>query len=279
MASYSSMAQYLGTLGRRPPARPATKAYQPNYGEREGPVPGAAPSYDPNWLGGTATVPGQAAWEPDWASAITGSWDYQQALQDMQGADTADTAAINNAIRSQAVNFGGDLSDMLKGGFISKADQAAAQNNQFSFMAELGKALGRQNVQDVSDLAGRGGANSGATEALAGRRQEDYQRQSTQGRQNLLSGFQQMRLQGAARAADRRSQLQMVRANIAARLAADPRYQPREGTASQTATYNPRSGTYDLPDGTQFDPGALGVVPSWQRPGVGGKGRENYYGY
>src|SRR5262245_61239455 len=120
MASYASMAQYLGTLGRRPPAR-QTGASQPNYGSREGPgnkVPTGG--YNADWLGGTATVPGQPAWEPDWASAITGAWDYQQALQDMGAADAADTAALNNAIRSQAVSFGGDLSDLVKGGFINK---------------------------------------------------------------------------------------------------------------------------------------------------------------
>jgi hypothetical protein len=204
----------------------------------------AAPAAGPP---GEINIPG---FNPDYGAAIEGDWEYRSALADLAAADKADQAALNQGLKSLAVGYGGDLSSLVKQGLIDQQAADAAKSNEFSFSKELDRALGRGQAGAAEELGSRGSLRSGALAVMQGMLQENYQREQTKGMNDLLAQIGGLRTGAAQASAGRRSGLANVRASIANRLAADPRYAPRAGGA---AKWNADVGGYVTSDGRIYD--------------------------
>jgi hypothetical protein len=178
---------------------------------------------------------------------ISGDWEYQAALGDINAADAADAAAAGENINALAVNWGGDLSELLQGGLINQGAYDAAKSNQFSQMAELQRSLEQGGGRLENQLASRGGLDTGALVGGNALLNREYQQQTQTGLQDLMSKIRGIRSSQAQGAAERRGQLAGVRSSVASRLAADPMYQP-------------------IPDQQAFwDPSVQSYVDDWGR--------------
>lgn len=182
--------------------------------------------------GGTQRTLVSPAWgsDEDYRNALLGQWDYAAAENAMRQGDIADEAAINAAIGR------------------GQADRAR-------FMADLTTALGRSNIGDLSRLAARGAADSGALAAVGQVRQEAFQRESTASAQDLADRIAEWRTGLTNRKADRQARFLDTAGGIMARIAADPRYQPREAVWS------------DIPAAAQAAPAPV-AAPTRAFPGL-----------
>ena len=208
-AGQLSWNKYLGSLGYKPPPR--------------------AP--------GDINIPGYHPPGMD----IGSDWEYQAALGDISAADAADAAAAAENINALAVNWGGDLSNLVKAGLIDQKAAEAAKANQFSQMAELQRSLEMGGGRLANQLAARGGLESGALVGGNAQLNREFQQQSTTGLQDLMSQIRGVRASQAQGAAERRGQLANVRASVASRLAADPMYQ---AIPDQQAFWDPSRQAY-----------------------------------
>jgi len=186
----------------------------------------------------------------DIRSGVESDWELAAAMRDIAAANAADAAQTKQSIESLAVQWGGDLSGLVKQGLISQktADMAAA--NQFSSMGELGRALKTGSENAVYRAAARGGGSSGMIPAATTGLNRQYQKETTTGLQGVMSQIQGWKLQQAQAAAERQQQLMGVRAGIAARLSQDPRYQ---STPGMEAFYNAEEGGWVDDIGRVFD--------------------------
>jgi hypothetical protein len=157
---------------------------------------------------------------------IGSDWEYQAALGDISAADAADAAAAGENINALAVNWGGDLTELLNQGLIQKGAYDAAKTNQFSQMAELQRSLEQGGGRQENQLAARGGLDTGALVGGNAQLNREYQQQTQTGLQDLMSQIRGIRSSQAQGAAERRGQLAGVRSSVASRLSADPMYQP-----------------------------------------------------
>ena len=219
------------------------------------PLPGGPGSGRPIPPGGSR--PGQITFGgniPDYLSGIEGDWEYQAALRDIEGADAAQRAATQEAIKGLAVGWGGDLSQLLQRGLIDQTTADMASKNEFSTMKELGRNLQRGNAQALDRLAARGAASSGALPVLNAFLNEDYQRQSSQAAANVLSAVNQAQSSLAQGMAERRANLQGTRSSVASRLAQMAMLQatPRTTARWNGTAYEDEVGRLYNQDGTPY---------------------------
>src|SRR5262245_44024529 len=104
MASYAQMGQFLGTLGNKKPKPPAW-SYQPNYGEREGPVKSAIPQFGPGKGQAAPTTLGVPGYTTpgtslnDYMSNFSDDPEYRAAVGELGAASQADRSQMLNAIK------------------------------------------------------------------------------------------------------------------------------------------------------------------------------------
>jgi hypothetical protein len=192
-------------------------------------------------------IPG---YHPNLPGAVEGDWEMQAALGDIEAANRAEEAAAGEQINALAVGWGGDLQNMVDQGLISQGAADAAKANQFSQMAELGRSLQQGLGRGYSQLAARGILQSGAMPGLTAELNRGYQQQTQTGLQNLMGQIRGIRGQVASSAAQRRQQLQGVRAGVAQRLASMEAYQP---IPDMPAIWDPQVGAYVDSWGRRFN--------------------------
>lgn len=183
---------------------------------------------------------------------IEGDWEYQAALGDIGAADAADAAAAGENINALAVNWGGDLQQLVSAGLIDQRAADAAKANQFSQMAGLQRSLERGGGQLANQLAARGGLDSGALVGGNAELNRQFQQESTTGLADLMGQVRGIRASQAQGAAERRGGLAGVRSSVAGRLAADPMYQP---IPDMQAFWDPQVQAYVDDWGRRFDRG------------------------
>ena len=186
----------------------------------------------------------------DIRSGVEGDWELAAAMRDIAAANAADQAAAQESIEALAVGWGGDLSGLVQQGLIGQATADTAAKNQFSTMAELGRALKTQSENAVYRAAGRGGASSGMIPAATTGLNRQYQKESTTGLQGVMSQIRGWKAQQAQAAAERQGGLMGVRAGIAARLSGNPEYQ---STPGMEAFWNAEEGGWVDDWGRVFD--------------------------
>lgn len=215
--------------------------WRPEYGVGPGGIPFLPP-------GGFVPIPGTPG--QDLAAGVAGDWEYGAALEEIEAANRAEEAAAGEQINALAVNWGGDLSDLVRQGLISQAAADAGKVNQFSQMAEFGRELQQGLGRGASQAAARGILTSGALPALTAELNRGYQEATHRGLQNLMGQVREIRGGAASRAAQRRQSLAGVRSSVAQRLSQLEAYQP---IPNMRAIWNPEIGAYEDAWGRRFD--------------------------
>jgi hypothetical protein len=172
----------------------------------------------------------QADWDtpgyvPDYASLISGDYEYLAGLSGMHGADIADEAQLNETL-------------------------GAAQRSYQSGVTDYNRQLQRGTAQGDVDLASRGTLASGALAVLRGALNEGYTRGVNQLGEQRANVERGARFSLAQNKAAREMQLAMLRAQVANRLSQDPRYAPQPG---DTAKWNPMLNAYQTQGGNMYD--------------------------
>lgn len=183
-------------------------------------------------------IPG---YHPDLSGGVMGDFETQAAQNAIAAANAADAAGAKASINALAVGWGGDLANMVKSGLIDQKTADAAKANQFSQMANLQHALDQGGGQLQNQLAARGILNSGALSSGNTQLQYQYQGQTQQGLQDLMSKVNEIRHQQASAAADRQGSLAGVYGDVASRLSQDPAYQ---AIPDQQAFWDASTGSY-----------------------------------
>jgi hypothetical protein len=187
---------------------------------------------------GSINIPG---YFPDLPGAVWGDPEMAAVQGAIAAANAADAAAARQNINAMAVDWGGDLQNLVKTGLIDQRTADAAKANQFSQMADLQHTLevGQGSLQ--AQLAARGILNSGALPGGTAQLNRQFQQASTTGLENVMNQISAVRAQQAQAAASRQGNIASAYGDIASRLAQDPRYQT---IPNMTASWNQQLGGY-----------------------------------
>jgi len=199
------------------PVYATPRAGQSLYGYANQYTPTATPKRVPARAPGVSVLPGMEDFEtpgytPDYASLISGDYEYQAALGAYGAQDIADEAQLNEYI-----------------GGLGQAYNAQK--------TDLDRQLARGGAQGDVDLASRGTLQSGALAVLRGALNEGYTKSLNQAGSQRAEGERAARGSYAKNVADRAAQLSMLRAQVAMRLQQDPRYQPQAGLQAKWNPY------------------------------------------
>ena len=181
---------------------------------------------------------------------ILGDWEYQGAAADVGALDLGEEATATGDIANLATQFGGDLSGLVAQGLISPETAAAAEGNQFSTMAQLGRELRQGTSRGAYQLAARGLLNSGALPGLQQQLNTGYQEATTRGLGELTRGIGDIRTGLTGRKAERRLGLKGLEGTVGQRLAQQPQYQY---TPKMTARWSRKQQAYVDPWGRKFN--------------------------
>jgi hypothetical protein len=250
---------YRQQSGRFPNAPQMPVEFDPNADTNtvQGAINAGLMAWNPSLAGLGYTAPPRApsmigipGYNPDLGAAVAGDWELAAAMGDIEAANAADEAAARENINALAVNWGGDLSDLLSQGLIDRGAYDAAKANQFSQMAELGHQLSQGQGQLQARLAARGILSSGALPGGEAELNRQYQRETTTGLQELMGQIRGIRSSQAQARAQRQADLAGVRANVAQRLSQLEAYQP---IPAQQAFWDNATQSYVDDWGRRFD--------------------------
>jgi hypothetical protein len=242
----------LGAGTRRPYAAPSVPSgYQGEHWNGPGPLP---PGQRPGAPYGNNDNPGGIAAPPppgsifiggrpnrDISGDILSDFEYAATMRDINAANAADEAAAGENINALAVQWGGDLTDLVKQGLISQQAANAAKNNQFSQMNELQRMLQTGGGQLVNQLAAAGILNSGALPSGTAELNRQYQKETTTGLAERIGQMRNIQAQKLQARAQRQGMLTNAYASVANRLSQDPR---NIGTPDMTAYWSQADGAY-----------------------------------
>jgi len=204
-------------------------------------------------------VPGltQGGYTPDYLGTFSNDPEYTAALGEVGAQRQADRTQMLNAIRGLAVQWGGDLTQLLQSGLVDQATVDQAKANQFSTTAEQARDLTRGQGQLMSQLAARGMLNSGATTVGQSLLQENFDRNTNKAASDLNQNVNSLQSQFLQNEAARNSQMQSVRASVYMRLAQMQAAMSVPPTVYQpsTAHWDPGVGGYVTEDGRIYDGG------------------------
>lgn len=274
LATVPSDAGY-GPNRRRKPAPPTyygppEAQFGPITSVPKAPTGGAA---GPTGVGaGSIQVGGYTTPAFDYMSTFSSDPEYSAAVKELAAQSQAQRSQMLNAIKGLAVQWGGDLSAMLKSGLVDAETVKQAAANKFSSTAERQRDLGRTQGQNILDLAARGVLRGGGLTVGENLAQEQYQRgtqvDANQLNQNVLAA-QQNFLSGEAQ---RQSELRAVRSSVYNRLA-----QMQMAAASQAATYQPSTANWDAGLGGYVTSDGRVYGSDGQLRGFAGQGESGAY--
>jgi hypothetical protein len=212
------------------------------------PTAGPAPVAAPGPVGPPSSIraPG---YDPDYASLIAADPLLIAGKGDLDFFSGQLGDARRAAIR-RAVIEAGIIPTTGATGDVDEQTLEAARQNQFSGAAELERGRSRATADVGANLAGRGILSSGGLVNGRQRVQEGFERGTSQLTNSLLSAITGYEQDFNAKMADVRGQYNALKEAAAARVAADPRYQPIGET---DAVLDPSSGLYMTPDGRWYD--------------------------
>jgi hypothetical protein len=187
----------------------------------------------------------------DPAEAIKGDWEYQGAQAAVTKANQAARAALATQ-RKQALVDLGIIPAGLDPDALSDIDEAArleAAKNPYSAFAQAGLQKTRALDQLQAALGARGTLRSGAMQGGSQKTQTAYEATTNQATRSTLQALQEALGGYTGGVAQRELELQGIGSNVAQRLAADPRFQPRV----VKARWDPGRGAYVSPTGGVYN--------------------------
>jgi hypothetical protein len=218
MATWGAYGSSVPIAGTRAPLLPAPKRK---------PAAGGGAFGSGGAFGATLPEQEYGGYTPDYASLISGDYEYLAGMSGFGAADVADEAQLNEILGS-------------------------SQRAYDTGVTDLGRQLNRGVAQGDSDLAARGTLASGGLAVLRGALNEGYTRGVNQLGEQRANTERGARMSLAQNQAQRAMQAAMLRAQVANRLSQDPRYAPQAG---EKARWNPVAGMYVGESGQMYDQG------------------------
>jgi hypothetical protein len=217
-------------------------------------------------------VPAVAAFTPDYASMIGGSYEVSAAESAMAAQMAAARAQFQAQLRSSFIDLGysGDMKEGGLGDFSKYIDKDTIQkaiDNKYSAYAQVKQQEAKTNAANDALLASSGLSLGGTTTATATDTINQAEQARYEGLRNFLSGGQQ----GLSNLTNLKLQLAQgvaqARAAAAARLA--QMYPPTPGTPAQPVDWGDFWGSYQ--GGTFSLPGSGGYITQSGIPGDQGQ--------
>lgn len=199
----------------------------------------------PTWSNLPASISLQG-YDPNYAALLASDPLLISSLSDVENRQGQLSGGLSAAIQQAIIRSGYNPGT---GAAVDQATLDAAAGNQFSTKQEIQRSSDRAQADLDARLAARGILSSGALTGGTQRIQENYDRSTQAAIQSLLDAI--TGYTGDFNSASFQLMLQKagLTADAAARIAADPRYQP---VASGTAKLDPVSGLYVTADGRWY---------------------------